>query len=672
MGYTFFKINSMKRHHFVLLLMLLSCLLSTAQRKNIRQEINSMTHKSSIDSLVNKTNVENQKERSRLDLYLKTESTKHGVKARPVDNGLYLRRIDELGTPIYYTSLDQYSRAISHVDEVQRELYNNVMLNGQDMIIGVIDGDILLANHQEFIGGNRSRVRTESVDNTTQPVDQDRITELKSHATHVGGIIGAMGKDAQSKGILPEVELWSYNWNKDDMKMISLANDGVLVSNHSYGIASMDKQKNPLVPPSYFGTYNYDASQFDEIAYTFPYYQPVVAAGNDGRDYLKLNPTKQGTDLLLGTANAKNSLVVAAVGYSRSGVLELADFSSSGPTNDYRIKPDIAANGVNVYSSIYAKSLNTSTQLPFDNLYGLKSGTSMAAPVVSGIITLWQQWALTQFKFPFRSATIRAIAIHTANKYQSQVEPNHHYGYGIINAAGGISLLNSSLGSESLLLENTLLNGQEFKTSVELIEDAGNLVFTLSWTDPAKEYSTSFFDETLLQSALVNDLDIRVVDNEGTYYPWRLTGPSPNVGVEKGVNSVDNIEKIEIPNAKKGVYTIVVNHKNKLINNRQDFSLIASNESFGGLGITTIHPEKVDIIVWPNPVQTILNIEIPDKFRSNSVLVQLFSLDGKLVAQENYSNANYAVFPMEGYQSGAYIVVVRVADLKSEFKIIKI
>lgn len=651
--------------------MLISCWSSTAQPKSIRQEINRMTKSSSIDSLVNKTNVENQKERSRLDLYLQTRSNRNGLKARSVDNGMYLRRIDERGTPIYYTSLDQSSRAISHVDEVQRELYNNVMLKGQDMIIGVIDGDILLANHQEFIDGSRSRVRTESADNTTKPEDQDRKAELKAHATHVGGIIGATGKNASSKGILPEVEMWSYNWDKDDLKMISLANDGVLVSNHSYGIASMDKQKNPLVPPSYFGTYNYDASQFDDIAYTFPYYQPVVAAGNDGRDYMKLNPDKQGNDLLLGAANAKNSIVVAAVGYNRAGRLELADFSSSGPTNDYRIKPNIAANGINVYSSIYAKPF-ASSQLPLDNLYGLKSGTSMAAPAVSGIITLWQQWALTQFNLPLRSATIRALTIHTANKYQDQVGPNHHYGYGIINAAGGINLLKNTLSNEALLLENTLLNGQGFEIKVELIEDAENLVFTLSWTDPSKGYSSSFFDETKLQSMLVNDLDISVVNNEGTHYPWRLTGQSPDVRIEKGVNAVDNIEKIEIPNAKKGIYTVVVSHKGKLMNNRQDFSLIASNEWFGGLGITTVHPENVDIIVWPNPVQTILNIEIPDKFRSSAVLVQLFSLDGKLVSQERYSNTNYAVFPMEGNQSGAYIVVIHVQDVKKEFKIIKI
>ena len=55
---------------------------------------------------------------------------------------------------------------------------------------------------------------------------------------------------------------------------------------------------------------------------------------------------------------------------SAGNAQQMAAFSSRGPTNDSRIKPDVVGNGIDLYSS-YAGS---------DNDYGYSSGTSMSSP----------------------------------------------------------------------------------------------------------------------------------------------------------------------------------------------------------------------------------------------------------------------------------------------------
>ena len=69
-----------------------------------------------------------------------------------------------------------------------------------------------------------------------------------------------------------------------------------------------------------------------------------------------LNDAQGGFNTLTAYGVSKNDLVVGAVnaitnGYAGAGGVSLASFSSMGPTADGRIKPDVVADGVNVYSS---------------------------------------------------------------------------------------------------------------------------------------------------------------------------------------------------------------------------------------------------------------------------------------------------------------------------------
>jgi subtilisin family serine protease len=97
--------------------------------------------------------------------------------------------------------------------------------------------------------------------------------------------------------------------------------------------------------------------------------------------------------------NAKNILTVGAVsgilaGYAKKEDVVANSFSSWGPTDDGRIKPDIVADGVSVYSTLATN----------DSSYGYLNGTSMAAPGASGSLLLLQELSYKLINKPIRAA----------------------------------------------------------------------------------------------------------------------------------------------------------------------------------------------------------------------------------------------------------------------------
>ncbi len=98
--------------------------------------------------------------------------------------------------------------------------------------------------------------------------------------------------------------------------------------------------------------------------------------------------------------------------------------------------------------------------------------------------------------------------------------------------------------------------------------------FTLCWTDPAGNLPSSTIDDPT--PALINDLDLRVIHNGDTFYPWKLDVSNLSAPATNGDNLVDNVEQIEIQNP-SGFYQVVISHKGTLMNGIQDYSLIISN-----------------------------------------------------------------------------------------------
>lgn len=248
----------------------------------------------------------------------------------------------------------------------------------------------------------------------------------------------------------------------------------------------------------------------------------------------------------------------------------MTSFSSWGPTDDGRIKPDIVTDGQSVYST-------TSNS---DSSYGYSSGTSMASPGAAASLFLLQE--LSQQIIPnkfMRSATIKGLAIHTANEAGLFPGPDYKFGWGLLNIGEAATVLSNALtnknnsSSVDLVYENVLEDKASYSVSVIA---SGNkpLKATLSWTDIKGTIETSLNDTT---RRLVNDLDIKITKDSITYFPWKLNPKVPEDPATRAINWVDNVEKVEIDSTLVGTsYTVTVNHKNSLVRGQQAYSLILS------------------------------------------------------------------------------------------------
>ena len=123
---------------------------------------------------------------------------------------------------------------------------------------------------------------------------------------------------------------------------------------------------------------------------------------------------------------------------------QITTFSSCGPTLDGRVKPDVVAPGLNIsaaYNSFYAdfetikKNLTHTVHVGNQNYYYLaESGTSMASPVVAGVIALWLQ-AKPDLTPEQALEVISQSCTHPDN---TMSYPNNTYGYGQIDAYNGL------------------------------------------------------------------------------------------------------------------------------------------------------------------------------------------------------------------------------------------
>ena len=526
------------------------------------------------------------------------------VESRDSKTGRFIQlvRIDN-GTPIYYTTCNV--NAAVTVSTNRARLVSSPQLLGTGILMGIWDGDRVHTGHQELTG----RVTWGDTEGSTRG----------DHATHVAGTLIAAGVDPAARGMAPSATLRSFGWTSDTTEMLNASD--IRLSNHSYGqVSGWSADSDAIggwvwygaftnqVEDWEFGRYNSTASSWDNVAHSRKRYLIVKAAGNDRTDIGPGNnaphehaaaPGSQYTDLhrsdgagccLAGASCAKNVLVVGAVedvptGWVGPGTTyTLTSFSSIGPTDDRRIKPDIVANGASLYSCLDGVLEDGPL---VNNEYGEKSGTSMSSPNAAGsaalLVDYWRRLSLLADD-PL-SSTLRGLFIHTARSLSD--EPDFFYGWGLMDTqAAAVALKESyyarngaadmNTGRETIL-ESSLTNGQQFDKSI--VVRAGQRVrVTLCWTDPAHSEITGL---NTLTPALVNDLDLRVIRTAtGTaYQPWRLQ-PGSIIGYEArndyadaDGNVVDNVEVVEFVAPASGEYTVRVTHKGTITGLSQEFSL---------------------------------------------------------------------------------------------------
>ena len=171
----------------------------------------------------------------------------------------------------------------------------------------------------------------------------------------------------------------------------------------------------------------------------------------------------------------------------------------------------------------------------------------MASPNVAGSLLLLQQHYNNLNGSFMRAATLKGVALHTADDAGSN-GPDAVYGWGLMNAKRAAEVISAN-GGASNVDEIVLNSGQSYTLQVQS-DGVNDLLASISWTDVAGSVNNGTNSGT---AALVNDLDLRVTKGGSSYSPWRLTGVTTN---GKGDNSKDNYERVDVANA-SGTYTLL-------------------------------------------------------------------------------------------------------------------
>lgn len=460
----------------------------------------------------------------------------------------YLESIEADGTLNYVSVYNAGSATTSNVNELYEGGTLSLDLSGQGIVVGVWDDGRARPTHQEFDD------RIVHLDNAPQ--------NPFAHSTHVTGTIMASGVNPNAKGMAFQSEVEGYDFFNDIPEMQTAAASGMLLSNHSYGLIPQQ------LAEWQFGAYINLSRAVDLMMNSSPYYLPVFAAGNSRNNSPANNPGKNGFDLITGRQTSKNSISVANVlqvnNYTGPSDVQINTSSSYGPTDDLRIKPEIAAKGTNVFSS-FPNS---------DNDYGSISGTSMASPAVTGTIALLQELYFSLNDDFMKSHQVRALLCGTTLPAGSGPQPDVRYGFGLMDAEKAAdAILNN--GFTSYVDEIEFTQGQTYTETFTAIEPDTPIEVTIAWNDPAGDLQPSgqidFNDPRL-----VNDLDLRIFDENGNeFQPSFIRSFIFQHSTGTGDNDVDNIEKIHIANP-SGQYTVQVTHKGSLQGGQQDFAIVVT------------------------------------------------------------------------------------------------
>ncbi|MEQ9165157.1 MAG: S8 family serine peptidase, partial [Fulvivirga sp.] len=349
------------------------------------------------------------------------------------------------------------------------------------------------------------------IDLVGRTVDSDlKSPDLDNHATEMATIIAGAGNSfVTGRGVAKQAKITSSNFenvfpdeNTDYQEL------NVSVQNHSYGTEI----------ENLYGT---KAMGFDQSANDNKQLLHVFSSGNQGE------ATSESGDYsgIAGYANltgnfkmAKNVLVVGSV----DTVNNVHFFVSVGPAYDGRIKPEVVA-----YSAV---------------------GSSNSAALVSGLTALVQEKYLEMNGVLPTSALVKSVLINTADDIGT-ADPDFKTGYGNVNGIKSIEAIASGQHFES-----TVSQGESQGFNIDLPANVSQLKITLVWNDPAAEVNAS--------KALVNDLDLTVKSDEGTYQPWVLDASASKESLalpaQKGADHTNNIEQVVVDNPAEGSYGITI------------------------------------------------------------------------------------------------------------------
>ncbi len=455
-----------------------------------------------------------------------------------------------------FSEMNNSNRARVGADIAQQPPYG---LTGAGVNVLVYDGGFALAGHQDF--GGRLTVRDNS--------------GISDHSTHVAGTIGGSGalSGGNYRGMAPGVTMQSYGFDFDGSGIFLYSNPGDIEDDYdeAINVHSVDISNNSIgtntcwngFPCAITGDYGVTSQLIDTIvrgdgtnaAFSSPF-RVVWANGNERNCTGCPSEHQAGYHSTAPPALAKNHITVGALNSNND---TMTAFSSWGPADDGRLKPDISAPGCQSNEDFNVTSCSSSGG------YTGKCGTSMASPTVCGIgaLMLQEYRNLRPGEPDPRNSTLKVLLAHTAVDLGNP-GPDYSYGYGSVRAPAAIDLMRSGN-----YLEDSLGQGESKSLLVVVNPGDPELRITLAWDDyPAVP---------LVVPSLVNDLDLRVLSPSGTdAFPWTLNPASPSApAVRTQADHLNNIEQVYVANPEPGAWRVEIVGFN-VPQGPQAFSLAAS------------------------------------------------------------------------------------------------
>ncbi|MCF2444117.1 S8 family serine peptidase [Dyadobacter sp. CY345] len=419
-----------------------------------------------------------------------------------------------------------YIQYIQAKPKEDKPVNNHSIVNGRANVLGSSIGESRnLHGEGVVVGVGDNADPMQHIDLTNRIINRMAL-DSGAHGVHVMGTLGGAGIVTEKyAGYAPKVKMIAQLYSNILAYAPTYVQDfGMVITNNSYG--------NDVSNCSTFGDYDLTSNILDQQAFQMPYLQHVFAAGNSGAT--NCAPFTNGFGNVVGGYQAAKNVIT--VGNTTAEAI--VNFNSSkGPVSDGRTKPEISAQGTQVVSS-YA----------VNNGYINSTGTSMAAPAVSGgLALLYQQYRKLHNQENPKNGLMKAL-ICNGSIDKGNAGPDYQFGFGWMNLLRSVKMLESN-SYRNATVANSAVNSFD----IVIPANTAQVKVMLYWNDPAASI--------LAAKTLVNDLDLTVENSSVVTLP-KLLDPNPanvNVPATTGADHINNMEQVIINNPGAGTYKINVN-----------------------------------------------------------------------------------------------------------------